>query len=70
VHAGQSPMDAITTATSKTAKALGLGDHAGVIAPGMDADIIAVRRDPSKDITALRQVLFVMRHGEVFSGGR
>jgi imidazolonepropionase-like amidohydrolase len=70
VRAGQKPMDAITTATSRTAKALGLGDHTGAIAAGMDADIIAVRGDPSKDITALRNVVFVMRSGKVFSGGR
>jgi imidazolonepropionase-like amidohydrolase len=68
VRAGQSPMDAITSATSLTAKALGLGDRIGAIAPGMDADLIAVRGDPSKDITALRHVRFVMRAGVVFTG--
>ncbi|HEX3868161.1 MAG TPA: amidohydrolase family protein, partial [Gemmatimonadaceae bacterium] len=68
VNAGQRPMDAITTATSATANALGLGDSLGVVAPGYVADIIAVRGDPSKDITALRRVSFVMRGGVVFSG--
>ena len=68
VRAGQSPMAAITSATSLTAKALGLGDTLGVIAPGFDADIIAVAGDPSKDITVLRRVRFVMRGGVVFSG--
>jgi len=64
--AGQKPMDAITTATSATANALGLGDHLGVIAPGYDADIIAVRGDPAADIHALNSVVFVMRGGVVF----
>ena len=68
VQAGQSPMDAITTATSATATALGLGERIGTIAPGFDADIIAVRGDPSNDIAALRKVAFVMRGGVVFSG--
>jgi imidazolonepropionase-like amidohydrolase len=68
VKAGQAPMDAITSATSLTAQAIGLGDRLGVIAPGFDADIIAVAGDPSKDIMALRRVRFVMRAGVVFSG--
>jgi imidazolonepropionase-like amidohydrolase len=68
VLAGQSPMDAITSATSITAQALGLGDRIGAVAPGFDADLIAVAGDPSKDIMALRRVRFVMRGGVVFSG--
>ncbi|HEY4139394.1 MAG TPA: amidohydrolase family protein [Casimicrobiaceae bacterium] len=66
VAAGQKPMDAITTATSATATALGLGDHLGVLAPGYDADIIAVRGNPAADIHALKNVTFVMRGGVVF----
>src|SRR5512133_29748 len=68
VRAGQSAMDAITSATSVTAKALGLGDKIGAIAPGFDADLVAVRGDPSRDITALRHVSFVMRAGVFYSG--
>jgi imidazolonepropionase-like amidohydrolase len=67
VKAGQSPMDALTSATSLAANALGLGDHLGVIAPRFDADIIATKADPSKDIAAMRDVVFVMRGGVVFS---
>ena len=66
VRAGQKPMDAITSATTATADALGLGDHLGAIAPGFDADIIAVRGDPSADIAAIRNVVFVMRGGVAF----
>jgi imidazolonepropionase-like amidohydrolase len=61
-------MDAITSATSVTAKALALGDHLGVIAPGFDDDIIATRRHASKDIAATRNVVCVMRSGVVFAG--
>ena len=42
---------------------LGLGDQIGALAPGLDADLIAVDGDPLKDITALRRVVFVMRGG-------
>ncbi|HEY4304587.1 MAG TPA: amidohydrolase family protein [Gemmatimonadaceae bacterium] len=66
VGAGQKPMDAITTATSATANALGLGDHLGVIAAGYDADIIATRGNPGTDIHALSDVVFVMRGGVLF----
>ena len=68
VKAGQPPMDAITSATSATATALGLGDKIGTVAPGYDADLIAVSGDPSKDIAAITKVTFVMRNGVVFSG--
>jgi len=63
VRAGQAPMDAIVSATSASAAALGLGKSLGVIAPGYDADLIAVSGDPSRDIAALRHVVFVMRGG-------
>jgi imidazolonepropionase-like amidohydrolase len=62
---GQKPMDAIVSATSLNAEALGLGATLGVLAAGMDADIIAVDGDPSRDITALRHVSFVMKGGRV-----
>jgi imidazolonepropionase-like amidohydrolase len=38
----------------------------GAIAPGMQADIIALDGDPLKDITAVRRVVFVMKGGRVF----
>src|SRR5262245_62122603 len=63
VAAGQSPMDAIVSATSAGAAALGLGDRLGAIAAGYDADLIAVEGDPSRDIAAAQRVVFVMRGG-------
>ena len=65
-QAGQSPMDAVVSATSLGAKALGLGTEIGTVAPGLQADLIAVDGDPSRDITALRRVVFVMRGGRVY----
>jgi len=67
---GQSPLDAITSATSLGAEALHMGDQIGTIAPGMQADLVAVQGDPSKDITALRRVVFVMKGGKVYRNAK
>ena len=69
VAAGQRPMDAIVSATSLAARSLGLEARIGAVAPGMDADLIAVEGDPSRDIGALRRVAFVMRQGVVYRHG-
>jgi imidazolonepropionase-like amidohydrolase len=63
---GQKPMDALVSANSVTAEALGLGKKIGTIAPGYEADIIAIHGDPLKDITAVRNVVFVMKGGVVY----
>jgi imidazolonepropionase-like amidohydrolase len=65
---GQAPMAAIVSATSLAAEAVGLGAEIGALAPGLQADLIAVDGDPSKDITALRRVVFVMKGGKVYKG--
>jgi len=67
VQAGkQSPIDAITSATSLGAEAIKMGDQIGSIAPGLQADLIAVQGDPTTDITALRRVMFVMKGGRIY----
>jgi imidazolonepropionase-like amidohydrolase len=63
---GQRPMDAIVAATSLNAEALGLERMIGALAPGMEADLIAVDGDPQSDITALQRVVFVMKGGKVY----
>jgi imidazolonepropionase-like amidohydrolase len=65
-QAGEAPMDAITTATSGAAQSLGLESRLGALAPGLDADIIAVDGNPLDDITALQRVVFVMKDGVVY----
>jgi len=62
---GEAPMHVIMAATSLNAAAMGLGNQTGAIAPGLEADIIAVDGDPLGDVTALRRVSFVMKGGRV-----
>ncbi len=64
--AGVDPMVAMVSATSLGAEALGLADQIGSIAPGLEADIIALDGDPLTDITSVRRVVFVMKGGVVY----
>ncbi len=63
---GVDPMAAMVSANSLGAEALGMADQIGSIAPGLQADIIALDGDPLKDITAVRRVVFVMKGGMVY----
>lgn len=70
---GVDPMTAMVSANALAAEAMGLADQIGAIAPGLQADIIALDGDPLKDITAVRRVVFVMKGGVVYKvpgGGR
>ena len=64
--AKEKPMDAIVSATSLSAQSLGLGDKTGAVAPGLEADLVAVDGNPLDDITAVRRVVFVMKAGKVY----
>ena len=66
VAAGQKPMDAIIGATSLAAESLGLGTSIGAIAPGYEADLMAVAGDPTRDIKALQKPIFVMKGGSIY----
>lgn len=66
VARGMPAMDAIRTATVSPARMLGLSDQLGSIEAGKRADIIATDRNPLDDISALMEVVFVMRDGTVF----
>jgi imidazolonepropionase-like amidohydrolase len=67
---GQKPMDALNGATSLAAESLRLQNTIGSLAPGFEADIIAVDGDPLQDITAVRRVGFVMKGGVVYKNAR
>jgi imidazolonepropionase-like amidohydrolase len=71
-HCGQTPKAALVSANALAADAIGMGDRLGALAPGYEADIIALDGDPLADLTAVRRVVFVMRGGVVYrwAGGR
>jgi imidazolonepropionase-like amidohydrolase len=62
---GQPAMDALVSATSRAAESLGLAREIGRVAPGYQADLIAVDGDPVQDIEATQRVSFVMRGGVI-----
>ena len=65
-EAGETPADALISATSVSAESLGLGSRIGAIAVGYDADLVATEGNPLDDITAVRRVRFVMKAGKVY----
>lgn len=65
-HLALTPMQAIQMATTSAADLMGLKGKVGVVAPGSYADIIAVRDDPLRDVSALERVSFVMKGGVVY----
>lgn len=64
VKYGQTPAQAIRSATLDAAALMGMPD-VGTIEPGKLADIVAVPGDPLSDITLLEKVQFVMKDGKV-----
>ena len=66
VEAGMPEIEAIQSATVEAAKLAGNYDILGSIEVGKLADIIAVRGDPTREISAMAQVEFVMKNGEIF----
>ncbi len=70
VRAGLSPADTLRGATLHAARILGLADRAGAIAPGLEADLIAVPGNPLERIEVMRQVPWVMKAGQVVKDER
>ncbi len=66
VRYGQTPMEAIRSATVSAADLIGRGNLAGSLEPGKWADLVAVKGDPLQDVTVLEKVAFVMKEGKVY----
>jgi imidazolonepropionase-like amidohydrolase len=66
VEAGMTPLQALRSATIAPATMLGVDNETGSLEPGKFADIVAVTRDPVKDISALDDILLVMKAGETY----
>ena len=66
VEAGMPAMETIQSATITNAKILKMEDEIGQISKGFFADIIAVDDDPTKKISTMENVVFVMKNGVVY----
>ena len=62
VQAGLTPAEALAIATSAPARCFSLADR-GQIVPGLRADLLLVKGDPTTDITATRNITGIWRHG-------
>jgi hypothetical protein len=67
VSIGMSPSEAVVSATSRAAEALGVGHLVGSLSAGKKADLLIVDGDPTRDISALRKLDTVMLGGRVVS---
>jgi imidazolonepropionase-like amidohydrolase len=67
VEAGLTPMQVIVAATANGARALKMDHMLGTIKEGLKADIIAVKGDPSKNISDLRSIKMVMQEGKIIT---
>jgi imidazolonepropionase-like amidohydrolase len=65
VSLGETPMQAIVSATSLNAEIMGWSDRVGSIQKGRYADLIAVRDNPLQNIVELQRVRFVMKGGSI-----
>jgi imidazolonepropionase-like amidohydrolase len=62
VQAGLTPTEALRSATSIPAKTFGLNDR-GRIAPGLRADLVLVKGDPTQDILSTRDIVSIWKTG-------
>jgi len=63
---GMPLVDALRSATSIDARVLHMEDKIGRVKGGLFADLIAVEGDPTRDVSVLRHVQFVMKDGAVY----
>jgi imidazolonepropionase-like amidohydrolase len=62
---GMTPMEVIVAATANAAQVIGLGNELGTLEVGKQADIIVANGDPLEDMNVLKDVIMVIKGGEV-----
>jgi imidazolonepropionase-like amidohydrolase len=65
VEAGASPLQALQAGTSTAAKLLGADKSIGKLQVGMLADVIACRKDPTSDLSAIRDIDLIIQEGKI-----
>jgi imidazolonepropionase-like amidohydrolase len=69
VHAGFTPLEAISAATRVAAMAAGLEATHGTVSPGKLADLVVLSADPIRDIANARSIVRVYKHGRAYEPG-
>jgi imidazolonepropionase-like amidohydrolase len=70
VEAGMTDLAALQSATVRPVEWLDASDRLGSLGVGKRADLVVVRGDPSRDISALRSLHLVMKDGRVYRDDR
>lgn len=65
VEIGMTPLQALQAATTVAAELLGISDHTGRVAPGLQADLIVLERNPLDDVGVVQDPLLVVSDGKV-----
>jgi imidazolonepropionase-like amidohydrolase len=68
VEFGMTPVQALVAATSTSAVNFDLADELGTVAEGRLADLLLVEGDPTTSISAVRDVVLVLKGGAVAHG--
>ena len=60
------PAGALRSATAVAAACLGLERELGTLSPGKTADIIIIKGDPIKEISAIHAIMWMVKRGRAF----